>query len=204
MRFIGDVHGKWARYKTIIEGCDASIQVGDFGVGFRHPYSEIPMANPPYDAMIKGNHRFIRGNHDNPNACKTQKLYIADGTIEGNVMFIGGAFSIDRAFRTENYTWWADEELSNGDLNRMMDIYLEHKPEIMVTHECPDSIAMQVFPFMKGEYPSRTRQAFEGMWDMHKPKLWIYGHWHHSVDQEISGTRFICLNELEYKDIDLN
>lgn len=203
MRFIGDVHGKWTRYRKIIEECDASIQVGDFGCGFIHPFTEQPMANPPYDAMIKGNHRFIRGNHDNPTACKNHSQYIADGTIENNMMFVGGAFSIDRAYRFENYDWWADEELSYDNLTRMVDIYLENKPEIMVTHECPDSIAMHVFPFMKGEYPSRTRQAFEGMWSNHKPKLWIFGHWHYSVDQVILGTRFICLNELEHKDIEI-
>jgi hypothetical protein len=36
----------------------------------------------------------------------------------------------------------------------------------------------------------------------HKPKLWIFGHWHVPFDEVIAGTRFICLPELAYIDID--
>ena len=69
MRFIGDVHGKWKKYKRIIKDCDASIQVGDLGLGFvrKHGWSAGQIySNPPHYAMVKGDHKFIRGNHDNP------------------------------------------------------------------------------------------------------------------------------------------
>ena len=55
----------------------------------------------------------------------------------------------------------------------------------------------------KRDYPSRTRQAFDAMMSIHRPKLWIFGHWHRSRNEMIDGTRFICLAELEHKDIDL-
>lgn len=71
IRFIGDVHGNWKRYKKIINDCDTSIQVGDFGVGFISKITEQVHSNPPYDHMKRGDHRFIRGNHDNPNVCKS-------------------------------------------------------------------------------------------------------------------------------------
>jgi len=32
----------------------------------------------------------------------------------------------------------------------------------------------------------------------------IFGHWHSNADEVIDGTRFICLNELSYCDIDVN
>lgn len=35
MRFIGDVHGKFKSYKTLIKDIPMSIQVGDMGVGFK-------------------------------------------------------------------------------------------------------------------------------------------------------------------------
>lgn len=32
MRYIGDVHGKWARYKNILKTCEESIQIGDMDI----------------------------------------------------------------------------------------------------------------------------------------------------------------------------
>ena len=52
-------------------------------------------------------------------------------------------------------------------------------------------------------WASRTRQALQAMWSAHSPELWIFGHWHKSFDHVLRGTRFICLAELEYIDIDL-
>ena len=81
IKFIGDVHGKYGRYETILKNSDLpTIQVGDMGVGFFHRDYEgtlRPFANPPYDKMVAGNHRFIRGNHDNPYVCRPRKLRVA-------------------------------------------------------------------------------------------------------------------------------
>ena len=48
-RFIGDVHGKFGRYNTILKDATTAhiptIQVGDMGVGFLSPYG-IPSGNP--------------------------------------------------------------------------------------------------------------------------------------------------------------
>jgi hypothetical protein len=198
--FIGDVHGKFDRYKNIIKSVPNTIQVGDMGVGFRRlggPYDGEFSTNPPYDRMVEGNHRFIRGNHDNPSVCKRHTQYIADGAVEGDMMFIGGAFSIDKAYRTENYNWWAEEELSYVELDELVTKYLDTKPRVMVTHECPDSIADLLCDGFKLDLPSRTRSAFDSMWAGHKPEVWVFGHWHFSFDQVIMGTRFKCLNELE-------
>ena len=78
----------------------------------------------------------------------------------------------------------------------------------MVTHDCPLSVSEELFikrgkSFSGGQYRTRTGTAFEEMFSIHKPKLWIFGHWHNNVDEVIDGTRFICLNELSYADIDL-
>jgi hypothetical protein len=106
--------------------------------------------------------------------------------------------------RFEGYTWWPDEELSNEELLKIQEKYLDLKPKIMVTHDCPDIIAdeiMSAFNTIKYEDPSRTRQAFNSYWELHKPDIWIFGHWHTSMDFNRLGTRFICLNELEVLDL---
>lgn len=212
MRFIGDVHGKFSGYKRIIEDCPASIQVGDMGVGFlrtQGPRVGEEYGNPPHYAMVRGNHRFIRGNHDSPEACARHSQWIPDGTIEDGMMFIGGALSIDRASRIEGYSWWQDEELSIAALTDLVDKYIETRPRVMVTHECPEEVAAEINRQLTWggkldpRFASRTRQALQSMWSAHSPELWIFGHWHHSFDRVMRGTRFICLAELEHMDLDL-
>lgn len=202
---IGDVHGKYGRYEKILEEHRDTIQVGDMGIGFRKymgwgdddPY----LSNPPYDKMVEGNHRFIRGNHDNPNVCRKHTQWIPDGTIENGVMFIGGALSIDKEYRMEGYSYWNDEELSDEELFKLYEIYKKEKPFAMVTHECPESIAYLLLNNFKSTLRSRTREMFYEMFKVYNPKYWVFGHWHMSFDKEIDGTRFICLAELEVKDV---
>lgn len=201
--FIGDVHGKYGPYKTLLKkfkGKD-TIQVGDMGVGFKrirpHIDDVVFDQNPPYDLMVKYNSRFIRGNHDNPDVCRNHTQWIPDGHVEGDTMFIGGGLSIDASMRIEGVSWWRDEELSYGEFMEMREKYLDIKPKVMVTHDCPEIVAKELFlGHYKMEYPSRTGQAFESMWLEHKPDIWIFGHWHVRKDQVLLGTRFICLEEL--------
>jgi hypothetical protein len=206
IRYIGDVHGKFRAYKRLIQDSPPSIQVGDMGVGFiRWPHGE-PEQNPPFDAMVEADARFLRGNHDNFSVCRRHRQFIRDGLVENDTMFIGGAASIDREHRTEGYSWWPDEELGTQELNSLVDVYLGARPRIMVTHDCPEQIASIVCAIAhqkKISIPSRTRQALQSMWEMHKPEAWVFGHWHFSFDHEIEGTRFICLNELEHRDLAL-
>lgn len=186
MRYIGDVHGKLASYKKIIAGCEESIQLGDFGVGFCDFKQE----------EIK--HRFVRGNHDNPELCKKYANWIPDGTYENGMFVLGGGFSTDRAMRTPGIDWWADEELSYPQLMDMIVAYENLQPEVVCSHVCPTTIAMLAFNV---DGKSRTQQAMDVMFKLHKPALWVFGHHHKSIDKKFMGTRFICLGELQFIDI---
>lgn len=196
-RLIGDIHGDMYRYLSIIDDCEQSIQVGDFGIGF----TENPVSM--YDVS---RHRFIRGNHDFPNGCLREPNFIRDGTVENDVMFIGGAFSIDWQWRTEGLSWWSDEECSIKQLEHFIEHYSDVKPRVMITHECPDMIAdlmCRDMEWNKYDIPSRTRDAFDVMWKIHKPELWVYGHWHLSWHKFVEGTEFVCLNCNETMDVEL-
>lgn len=215
MRLIGDVHGKYDRYKRIIKDGPPSIQVGDMGVGFRRtqgPRAGEFTQNPPHAAMVEHQARFIRGNHDNPGECYKHSQFITDGHVENDAMFIGGAISIDKEFRLEGYSWWPNEELSITELNGLVDRYVHVKPRVMITHEAPREIGeaiLSLIPKVGGgafkKIESRTAQAFQAMWSAHSPDLWVFGHWHYSFDHVLhggreKGTRFVCLAELEYRD----
>lgn len=196
MIFIGDVHGKFSRYRDIIRRYPETVQVGDMGIGFRHN-DGASMANPPHDSMEKGNHRFVRGNHDNPQACRNHPFWIPDGHFDGDMMFVGGAWSIDHAYRTPGLTWWEDEQLSFAELFSVHDRYMETKPRVMVTHTAPYSVPPRMGKPFFPNTDTRMEQAFESMLVEHQPELWVFGHWHVSFDEIINGTRFVCLNELE-------
>lgn len=205
LRIIGDVHGKFGRYREIIRDVPFSIQVGDMGCGFRNRMGEWT-ANPPYAAMSQGRHLFLRGNHDNPEVCKRQKYWIRDGSVVDGIYCLGGAVSIDRAWRTEGFDWWPDEELSYAELARKIEEYAAIKPEIVVTHDCPASVAERIlvtFNKAKIEDGSRTREALQTMLDIHQPKEWYFGHWHVSLSFVQGRTTFRCLDELEFVDIDI-
>jgi hypothetical protein len=200
MRFIGDVHGKWQTYADLCSEVYSSVQVGDFGIGF----GDTPdfLVN---GVWANGNHKFIRGNHDDPAECKQYDSFIPDMSYDSkhDIFYIGGALSIDKAYRTDGVNYWSDEELPILELQQAVDMILDIKPAIMVTHDIPEVCVRQLFSFYNNEYPSATRQALDAAFELHKPKLWIFGHWHTSVDSIIDGTRFVCLNELETLDIDI-
>ena len=144
-------------------------------------------------------HRFIRGNHDNPATCRTLERCIPDGTYDAKsgTFYVGGGLSIDKRYRVEGVSWWRDEELSYAESLRALDVYADTRPDIVVSHECPESVALALFPFYRGSGRSVTRHALQAMLDTHRPAVWIFGHWHVSIRRNIGGTHFRCLNELE-------
>jgi hypothetical protein len=88
----------------------------------------------------------------------------------------------------------------------MIDGYAAIKPEIVITHDCPESIAHEMLAALnrrKIEDGSRTRQALERMLHLHQPREWFFGHWHVSLQFKSGRTLFRCLNELEYADVEL-
>jgi hypothetical protein len=209
MRFIGDVHGYIDDYISIAKQVEESVQVGDMGVGFPSAASKL-MDEKLKDFQEGSQHRFIRGNHDNPSACVNMPGYIPDGFYDDarGIMYIGGAFSIDHAYRTIDHDLWEDEQLSYSELNCVIDAFLKHKPQIVVTHDCPKLIATKMFFANNNsgnQLTTRTASAFDSMYLEYQPILWVFGHWHNSAVYEDpeTKTKFVCLDELNYMDVNI-
>ena len=117
-------------------------------------------------------------------------------------MAIGGAWSIDWRTRIVGVSWWIEEELTIREFSGIIDKYENVKPEVMVTHDCPTIVANQMISHHQQD-SSRTRQAFDTMFEIHKPKLWVFGHHHVSARGIVKDTEFIGLAELETVDIPL-
>ena len=200
MLLIGDIHGLFWEYKSLIRRTCVrnSLQLGDFGLGFRDRMTFPDMSD------VEGEHLFIRGNHDNPAICRADNHYVGDYDIlEGSyiggafdkLFFISGAWSIDKDYRTPNVSWWKDEQLSYEELCEATNKYNEEKPEIVVSHDCPTLVLYHIHP--ERVIPTRTSQAMDTMFMSRKPKYWVFAHHHMSWRKNIDGCTFICLNEME-------
>lgn len=188
IKFIGDVHGKVKRYKDKIKkrDFDISIQIGDFGFKNEHEIMK---------SIFKEKNYVLFGNHDYYPALNNEySVTPSGGMFKGLFFAVRGAFSIDRVVRKENFDWFANEEITNAEAYEIIDRYIEAKPEIVVTHDCPRSIQKEIWDI---DNTSITANLLETMFQQHKPKLWIFGHHHESVTKEFEGTTFRCLAELE-------
>lgn len=200
LRFIGDVHGHYEPYVQLASGAEYSICVGD--VGFH--YHNINALDPE-------KHRIVGGNHDNYD--NLSKHFLGDFGVHtvpgfGNLFYVRGAWSIDHEHRTPGRDWWWQEELSNAQMEAALKAYMEIKPDFVVTHDCPLSIIalMNLRPlgpdFDLG--PQRTPRLLDMMWNFHKPKTWIYGHFHKEWKEHVTGTDFHCLHIMSIVDYDEN
>jgi hypothetical protein len=198
---IGDVHGKTGTYQKMIrrmpEG-QRSIQIGDMGIGF----PGVGLHKMPDE------HKWFRGNHDNPEKCRANHNYFGDwGYLEADHLFwLAGAWSIDRVMRIEGQTWWPDEELSYAELQQVTDLYKEKKPRFVVSHEVPARAGRALLDGLMGPYfsakgdccNSRTSQALQSMLEFHQPEEWVFGHYHVDKTFQLQDcrTKFTCVAEL--------
>lgn len=225
IRYIGDSHGRYDLYLNLIKNCDYSIQVGDLGLD----YSQLKYKNGEYK-FDTTKHKFLPGNHDNldknsldyclvqPNCLGDFGLYEIPG-IEP-IFYVRGAWSIDHKWRQAQQswpkngpvTWWPEEELSVAQLEKAIEMYKQVKPAIVVTHEAPMELVQYVtnpefclnFGYPAGTIRTRTNMALQVMFDYHKPKIWLFGHYHQRWEDNIKGTEFVCLDMCRSRDQSTN
>jgi hypothetical protein len=217
VRLVSDIHGNMSKYNEIIAECEYSIQLGDFGYDYTNLLSNV---NPDRHKLIFGNHNsydelfslanVVRSNSDSP--------HFGMSSLNGfDFFFVRGAFSIDWKIRKERYeqglwpqTYFPEEELSLEQCYQCLEQYKLAKPEIVLSHDCPRSIAkligddrlLRSFGYDPETFTTRTSELLQSMIEIHKPKLWIHGHFHVSFNKVINGTQFVCLPEFGYMDLE--
>lgn len=194
---IGDVHGKYERYHKIVSRTKENpytLQLGDFGFKYE------TLKN-----IDSTKHLILPGNHDNYNMCYRYPHFLGDyGYTSLNrveFFYYRGAYSIDRSYRTIGIDWWEDEQVSIDQFMKARELYRQVKPKIVITHDCPQSIAAQMIPLGGRIYENTTGWALQELLNIHEPELWLFGHWHRSKTIQYGKTKFMCLDELETYDI---
>lgn len=193
LTIIGDVHGKYERYYKIIrqtENHPYTVQLGDFGF----KYNTLTNLDP-------NNHKVLGGNHDNYDIIHKYPHYLGDYgiSIVGEIEFFyyRGAYSIDRQYRTIGIDWWEQEQVSIDQFMKARELYRETKPNIVITHDCPQNIASQMLLPGQRIYENMTGWALQELLNIHEPEYWFFGHWHDSRNIKYGNSNFVCLDELE-------
>jgi hypothetical protein len=190
---IGDVHGKYRHYHEIIrekERYPYTLQVGDFGFN----YDTLLNVDPNHHVFMPGNHDNYDVLYDIPNCIGDYGFKSLNGV---DFFFYRGAYSIDRDLRTIGIDWWEKEELSLQEFENAKEIYKDVKPDIMISHDCPQFVSFELLGPNQKIYQNMTSWALSELYNIHQPKYWFFGHWHISKKIQHGLTTFICLDELE-------
>jgi len=222
MRIIGDIHGHFDWYVDTVKKANAegirTFQVGDFGIGMprmkeNFDWHDYWREDP--DNLADMN-RVLVGNHDSPLSAKSCPLIVSrfgsdvqfcKDKPSKRVFWAGGAYSIDWAGREEYYNWWPNnEELTYSEMREAEELYRQWQPKVVITHDGPRSAIESCFDWEVAndaiQNVSRTQQFLDHLLTIHRPKLWLFGHWHRNETRVIDGTTFRCVATKDFVDID--
>lgn len=207
LTFIGDVHGDSYTYNNIVTDLQCSVQLGDFGFS----YSCIT-ADPQRHKILGGNH----DNYDEYPKIPYSLPHYGSLTLGGvNFSFIRGGFSIDKHMRvkyevtTGQKVWWEEEQLDKETMMKAHAFYCYAKPEIMISHSCPRSVANKIgnpsillyYGHDPYTFSTDTQDLLQDCLNFHQPKIWIFGHFHkylRNVKLKGCKTSFNCVESVSY------
>lgn len=201
---MGDTHADFGKMNHYISKHkpDVLIVCGDFG--YWPPTNRLhPIKNRGCEIY------FCDGNHENfmfLNAYLEAEEYqpnpILIGDWEGvywmprgsvlelddgrRILFMGGAESIDKAYRIKGFDWFPEESITEEDLRKIP----EGDFDIVVSHTAPDFIIR----YIGGEGLGQSEKMLRRVYGRVKPKHWYFGHMHRRCDKKTGDVHFHGLN----------
>lgn len=204
----GDTHGDIAHVRYLIrtavkQGIRHIVQVGDFGYWphmepFHERVNGLAAGESITFAWLDGNHEnfdALEANVDTtapmPQPMASHLTYLPRGctwTWDGcRFMALGGAYSIDKEYRTEGRSWWPQELLTREQVETAMD---RGPVDVLLTHDAPDGVCPIVTPDYKGDFTSQgNRKAVLAVLEAVTPRLLVHGHYHHRYSGRLNGTQ---------------
>lgn len=213
----GDIHGNLFEIIDFINRFnlgknDNIIILGDCGIAWRKDRKDLDQNIKLWDKCSNGvKLYFLDGNHENFNILNSLPIENNMGKIADNIYHLrrgqiyefenkkilvcGGADSIDRYRRIENFTWWKEETISQETIN---DIPAGHY-DYVLTHCCPRSvfeknkIYLSTLQFLD---ENKINHSSEDMLEQLKSKItfdhWFFAHYH--INRNLD-EKFTCLFE---------
>ena len=200
----GDTHGDFSRLDNFkFKKDDLLIVLGDACINYSLNDDDKRLKEylKKYNTTIF----CIRGNHDErPENISTYKevdmyggkVYIEDEypylvfakdgeeyNINGKkILVIGGAYSVDAEYRLMNgIEWFKDEQLSEEEMNKIMDKVKGKEYDLVLTHTCPHKYepVEDFLPSIDQTKVDRTMEYFSDKVDERIGyKKWYCGHFH--------------------------
>ena len=143
-----------------------------------------------HEAEMFGGKVYIEDDYPNLIFAKNGELYNIDGK---SVLVIGGAYSVDKEYRLlYGYKWFKDEQLSQYEMNNILDKYSGKNIDIILSHTCPYKYEPREV-FMAGLDQSKVDKTMEHFLDEVEEKVnykkWYCGHYH--TEKQIDKLEFM-------------
>lgn len=204
---LGDTHGNTLAATQAVDlakdlGTKQIFQVGDFGL-WDHKKEGVTFLDTLNErCRLRGvTMRVVGGNHENwdrwdwytDNNPKDyhgftylrSHIRIAPKVLKfgwngKRILFVGGAVSVDKAYRKPGTEWWAGEQLTDAQVYQAMQT---GPADFLFTHDCSNAT-----PFrgrLKPDLDSMAhRQKIDSVLRAVKPRYHFHGHMHTKYDWE--------------------
>lgn len=218
---VGDLHGNAdALHQAFLQakehGAEAIIQLGDFGYGWSVSDGQCNFANLASElaSLCEIRFHFVDGNHENFDLLYSLPVdenghrTVAPGVVHlhrgskltiGSTVFLalGGAYSVDKPHRKEGISWWAQESITDDDVERAL---AAGEADVLLTHDIPRGVQDEV---ATTEYLDRffgagtAATAFVGqdkvrkVFDACGAQRLFHGHLHSSHEFALDGDRLV-------------
>jgi len=126
-----------------------------------------------------------------PNVFYMPRNSVMDLPDGRRVLFMGGAFSIDRAnrdMRSGAFGWFVEETITQRDIEELSDEHID----IVISHTAPIEFVIKNYHIDYAHDPSRD--ALSVVLEKYHPKLWYFGHMHAYQSGVYKGCQWICLS----------
>ena len=218
MYFLGDVHAESPLMRDFLNSEEKyCLQLGDFGFIFKYNDWKWNKFLNRFEKNYPNKMIFtVLGNHENYDSIEKMPVKDMFGarcrkirsnvyaiergeilSIEGlNILCIGGADSIDKAWRQDGISWWAQEKISDTDVKKTVEKGLTCSFDMVCSHAMPAFFMLQNFTpcFQTGSEFSLEKIYCDIENNGGHIPLWIGGHVHNSIDMMYNGTLFRSLD----------
>ena len=218
MYFLGDVHAESPLMRDFLNSEEKyCLQLGDFGFIFKYNDWKWNRFLNHFEKNYPNKMIFtVLGNHENYDSIEKMPVKDMFGarcrkirsnvyaiergeilSIEGlNILCIGGADSIDKAWRQDGISWWAQEKISDTDVKKTVEKGLTCSFDMVCSHAMPAFFMLQNFTpcFQTGSEFSLEKIYCDIENNGGHIPLWIGGHVHNSIDMTYNDTLFRSLD----------
>ena len=218
MYFLGDVHAESPLMRDFLNSEEKyCLQLGDFGFIFKYNDWKWNRFLNHFEKNYPNKMIFtVLGNHENYDSIEKMPVKDMFGarcrkirsnvyavergeilSIEGlNILCIGGADSIDKAWRQDGISWWAQEKISDTDVKKTVEKGLTCSFDMICSHAMPAFFMLQNFTpcFQTGSEFSLEKIYCDIENNGGHIPLWIGGHVHNSIDMTYNDTLFRSLD----------